>query len=450
MDRTNTLTLLGKPSGAQPYIELLVGKEKGKVYELSRDHLSIGRSDESDILFASDAVSRIHALMSKEAEGWVIRDNNSKNGIQVNGTKADNQRLQSGDLVQVGDFVFRFVDPATQMRAKAKTKARKVNLAETNSFRALRGAPSPVWFFGAVLGCLVYFLLSPALVPSKPAVQRELVISAPASAKDEAAPSGISAQAQLNAAAIALTTTQLEATAPQPKPAAPPETENPPVRPITKEDLSIKTVKAAKKVEPGKSLKIYLEEGQHYLSQGDFESASIAFNFAILIDPRNESAIAGMQAAQAGTRNVSSGSPARDAQSVASAAAEKAPPGPSVDEKKNQIKKLFDAANGALLSKRYQRAIDNAEEIRRIEIKGETVYLNEAKQIIDQAKIRQKDEFEPFIKQANSMISEGAFRAARELCDQMLKRDDAYVPAKECRDRADDGLGRQASSGGAK
>ncbi len=457
MDRTHTLTLLGNRKGGYPYIELLVGKEKGKLYELSRDHMSIGRSDESDILFASDAVSRIHALISREEDGWHIRDNQSKNGIQVNGTKHDNVCMQSGDLVQVGDFVFRFLDPS---KAKAKTvrKPRNVNLAQTPGARLMRGAPSPVWFVGALLGGLVYLLLSPALSRPKATAQKELVISAPPAKSEatETAQTQSVAGGQLDNAAKALAAAHAEVAHKVAEAPVKMVADSSAVRPITREDLTIKTRKNGKKVESGKSLKIYLEEGQHYLSQGDFESASIAYNFAILIDPRNPMAIQGMEAAQAGVRDVSSvAQPERESQSVAlsgglATKAAAATAAANQETKKKQVQKLFEVATGALITKKYQKAIDTAEEIRRIEIKGETTYLNEAKQVIDQAKIKQKDEFEPFIKQANFMISEKAFGAARELCDQMLKRDEAYTPAKDCRDRAEAGLGRQASSGGAK
>jgi pSer/pThr/pTyr-binding forkhead associated (FHA) protein len=432
MDRTNTLTMLGQRSGAQPYIELLIGKGKGKIYELSRDRLSIGRSEESDILFPSDAVSRIHALLSKDSGGWTIRDNQSKNGIQVNGSRTDNQRLSSGDLVQVGDFVFRFVDP-TMKKAKAP---RKVNLAETAPVSFLRVKPSPMWLFATVVVGLGYFLLAPALTPPRVTVKPELVISAP---RENSAPQVVTAPPP------AVAKPEIAAPVVPPQIVASASTEEGELRPITKEDLAIKTKRAGKKVEPGKSLKIYLEEGQHYLAQGDFDSATIAFNFAILIDPRNTLAIQGMEAAQAGRREISSvASPVS-----APVGAEAKTPIPSQEEKKRLVKQLFETANAAILRKKYQKAIDTAEEIRRIELKGETVYLNEAKQIIDQARVRQKDEFEPFVKQANSMIEEKAYRAARELCDQMLKRDESYRAAQECRDRAEKELTRQASAGGA-
>lgn len=455
MDRTNTLTLLGSKGGAQPYIELLVGKEKGRHFELARAQVSIGRSEESDILFASDAVSRIHAYLTKDGNGgWRIRDNQSKNGVQVNGSKTNEQVLRSGDLVQVGDFVFRFVDPSVKKAPKGAE--RKVNLSEAAAFTALRKAPSPVWIACAVLVGILFLFLSPSLVKKVPVEKTESVVSA---VRSEKAPEPV-VTVQNEPTVPTKVLEQAVAPVPAESKAAPPVTmaDGTGVRPMTRQDLQIKTKNRAKKVEAGKSLKIYLEEGQHYLSQGDYESASIAFNFAILIDPRNTQAIAGMEAAQAGARSTASaaqtaspdkGLAGRQAQSLAPPVPVK-DAGPTEDDKKEQVQGLMEKANAAFLAKKYQLAIDTAEAVRAIEIKGQTAYLNEAKQVIDRAKMKQKEDFEPFLKQANSLIDEGSYRTAREICDQMLQQDDAYTPAKDCRTRADKLMAEesQAKAGG--
>lgn len=93
------------------FIEAVMGTEKGKLVPLEREKLSIGRSSEADIVVQADGVSRIHAYLVHAPEGWFIRDNGSKNGIQINGSPVQEAWLQTGDIVQVGTFVFRFSDP---------------------------------------------------------------------------------------------------------------------------------------------------------------------------------------------------------------------------------------------------------------------------------------------------------------------------------------------------
>lgn len=99
-----------QPQFMSPFIEQVTGSDKGKIFELSSTQLTIGRARENDIIVQSEAVSRLHARLIQSDGGWFIRDNGSKNGIMVNGKNCRESWLQSGDIVQVGDFVFRFND----------------------------------------------------------------------------------------------------------------------------------------------------------------------------------------------------------------------------------------------------------------------------------------------------------------------------------------------------
>lgn len=175
-------------------------------------------------------------------------------------------------------------------------------------------------------------------------------------------------------------------------------------------------------------LQIYLEEGQEYLKEGDFDRAAESFNSAIVIDPTNQLAIKGLKAAELKLRSVDDIPPERD---------------PEADKRK-LVAELFQKAVAAFTNKAYQEAIDTAERIRGIELKGDTQYLNEAKQIIDRAKMLQKEEFEPFLIQAKEKYAEGDYNASRDLCEEMLKRDNSYEEAKECVLKAKKQLNRLA------
>ena len=92
-----------------PLLEILSGEERGKVFELTLERISIGRADDNEIAITSDAISRHHAVLERTMGGaWMIADQGSKNGISVNGTRVKEAELSEGDVVQVGDFVFRF------------------------------------------------------------------------------------------------------------------------------------------------------------------------------------------------------------------------------------------------------------------------------------------------------------------------------------------------------
>lgn len=94
-----------------PILELVAGPNKGRVIELSSERISLGRAAENEIVLSGEGISRQHAIMTLVDGQWIIRDNESKNGILVNAEKVPEAYLKNGDLVQIGHFVFRFQSP---------------------------------------------------------------------------------------------------------------------------------------------------------------------------------------------------------------------------------------------------------------------------------------------------------------------------------------------------
>jgi pSer/pThr/pTyr-binding forkhead associated (FHA) protein len=90
------------------FLEQLSGKGKGRVFELVRDKLTLGRQEENDIVAQAEGVSRQHAMFIRSEGNWFIRDNQSRNGILVNGKQVKEAWLKTGDVIQLGGFVVRF------------------------------------------------------------------------------------------------------------------------------------------------------------------------------------------------------------------------------------------------------------------------------------------------------------------------------------------------------
>jgi pSer/pThr/pTyr-binding forkhead associated (FHA) protein len=70
---------------------------------------TIGRTADNDIQIDAHNVSRHHAVVLETAEGIVVEDLNSTNGVQVNGRRVTRQVLADGDRLTIGktDFTFR-------------------------------------------------------------------------------------------------------------------------------------------------------------------------------------------------------------------------------------------------------------------------------------------------------------------------------------------------------
>lgn len=92
----------------------------------------LGRSDEVDCPINHRSVSREHAEIRPEGETFVIEDLGSANGVTINGRTTKRAELRSGDIIELGQVVFRFVgagehyffDPGEAARFKGVSGAR--------------------------------------------------------------------------------------------------------------------------------------------------------------------------------------------------------------------------------------------------------------------------------------------------------------------------------------
>src|SRR3984885_3172169 len=76
---------------------------------LSEGEVTIGREASNGIPIADPSVSRKHCLVSGQDGRFLVRDLDSRNGTLVNGTNVEEQWLQHGDEIAVGDSSFVFL-----------------------------------------------------------------------------------------------------------------------------------------------------------------------------------------------------------------------------------------------------------------------------------------------------------------------------------------------------
>lgn len=72
-------------------------------------HLRIGRLPDLEVVIDDSSISRRHAELVLEDEGWVVRDFASMNGTQLNGVRIGRtpRRVRQGDVVRVGNVDLR-------------------------------------------------------------------------------------------------------------------------------------------------------------------------------------------------------------------------------------------------------------------------------------------------------------------------------------------------------
>ena len=88
-------------------LRLIIEDDEGSttVVPLASDAITIGRQQGNTIQLTEKNVSRRHARLYPEADGWVIEDLGSYNGVKVNNDAVDGRtKLREGDVVEIGDY----------------------------------------------------------------------------------------------------------------------------------------------------------------------------------------------------------------------------------------------------------------------------------------------------------------------------------------------------------
>ena len=99
-----------------PFLQVIKGGEPNKKYLLVKDKITIGRSPECDVVINLGAVSREHAHLLKQGDGYVLQDLRSRNKTYINeqpvNPEGPPQPLAHEDRIRICDYVYVYLDPA--------------------------------------------------------------------------------------------------------------------------------------------------------------------------------------------------------------------------------------------------------------------------------------------------------------------------------------------------
>jgi hypothetical protein len=81
-------------------------KDHGRPVVLEPGESIIGRAPDSHIRISSNRASRHHAVLRLHGTDCILFDNDSDNGVFLNGVKVHSAVLRDGDIIQLADSVF--------------------------------------------------------------------------------------------------------------------------------------------------------------------------------------------------------------------------------------------------------------------------------------------------------------------------------------------------------
>lgn len=79
-----------------------------RIHQITAEETLIGRSMHSDIKLTDTGISREHATITWEGEGYVLEDLQSTNGTKVNDKRIRSVELQPDDEIQIGRTLLTF------------------------------------------------------------------------------------------------------------------------------------------------------------------------------------------------------------------------------------------------------------------------------------------------------------------------------------------------------
>ena len=110
----------------------------GEVFDLVQDVSLIGRSRESAVPVPDPRVSRRHAMIRRQDDGFWYFDLGSVNGSLINGRRVTtSQRLATGDIIQIADQRFRFESAGSPAGDAGATSIAERTIVEVRSRKVI-------------------------------------------------------------------------------------------------------------------------------------------------------------------------------------------------------------------------------------------------------------------------------------------------------------------------
>src|SRR5262245_53163363 len=117
-----------KTATSSPYLKWKSPEGHELTFALSADEVVIGRKSDADIVLPNPYVSRQHARLIKENEGYRIVDLRSTHGTYVNGQRIEMCKLQYGDHISVGQ------DRLELLYLARTAQTTRIEIPEANDF----------------------------------------------------------------------------------------------------------------------------------------------------------------------------------------------------------------------------------------------------------------------------------------------------------------------------
>ena len=94
------------------FLRIYLNNQLQQQIELTGDSLTVGRTENNDLVLNSPGISSHHATIRKTEKSHAIEDNGSTNGVYVNGTQVKQHELKYWDEIQIYNYILKYMASA--------------------------------------------------------------------------------------------------------------------------------------------------------------------------------------------------------------------------------------------------------------------------------------------------------------------------------------------------
>ena len=131
-----------------PRLVCTTSNGKSKIIPLKLKKLIIGRSNEATLKLMHPSISRKHCVIEKRDNGFYVRNISTTNPLYLNNRDVSEQRLFSGDKLQLGTFSVTFI---SDEKADTRQATQKIITKHTRSNRGVWLAALLIFIFTGYL-----------------------------------------------------------------------------------------------------------------------------------------------------------------------------------------------------------------------------------------------------------------------------------------------------------
>ena len=131
-----------------PRLVCTTSNGKSKIIPLKLEKLIIGRSNEANLKLIHPSISRKHCVIEKRDNGFYARNISTTNPLYLNNRNVSEQRLFSGDKLQMGTFSITFI---SDEKTDTRQATQKIITKHTRSNRGIWLAALLIFIFTGYL-----------------------------------------------------------------------------------------------------------------------------------------------------------------------------------------------------------------------------------------------------------------------------------------------------------